>query len=159
MVPQITSFIPLRSCLLPTGLLSLCCQAARQATIDAAAAGTNAAKSAASAGAQAITNAGRRASNRAWDAIPKVGPYLTWTGRQVAFLVFGAAFLYGLGSSLPGAVARYYTEKDRRKEGSMSGKRPGGESDPSASASEGEVIGAVTGKSLLELVDSWLRNR
>lgn len=67
--------------------------------------------------------------------------------------------MYGLGSSLPGAVGRYYTEKDRQKEGSMSGKRLEEESNPSGSASEGQVMETVKEKSLLELVESWLRKR
>lgn len=92
--------------------------------------------------------------------MPKIAPYLTRTGRQIAFLVFGTAFLYGVGSSLPGAVVRYYTEKNRQKEeGSMNGKRLGEESNPSGSDSEGQVVGTVKEKSLLGLVESWLRNR
>lgn len=92
--------------------------------------------------------------------MPKIAPYLTRTGRQIAFLVFGTAFLYGVGSSLPGAVVRYYTEKNRQKEeGSMNGKRLGEESNPSGSDSEGQVVGTVKEKSLFGLVESWLRNR
>lgn len=90
-------------------------KAARQAATGAVAAGTQAAKDAASAGAQAAADAGRRASGRAWDTMPNIGSYATWTGRRIAFVVFGTAFVFGVGSSLPGAVGRHYTEKDRRR--------------------------------------------
>ena len=86
---------------------------ATKAAQDAKAAGAEAAQNAASAGAKAATDAGRRATNKARDAMPKFGAYANDTGRRIAYVIFGAAFLYGLGSALPGAVARYYTEKDK----------------------------------------------
>lgn len=90
-------------------------QAAKDAAKDAAAAGFTASKMAASAGAQSAREAGKRATNMVSDAAPKIGSYASWTGRRMALLLLGTAFVYGVGSSLPGAVARYYTEKDRHR--------------------------------------------
>lgn len=84
---------------------------------DAAAAGTRAAKSAAQAGTQAAAGAGKHVADRASNAIPGVKSYATWAGRRVVFVLFGTAFLYGLGTSLPGAVGRYVGErKEKRRE-------------------------------------------
>lgn len=91
-------------------------QAAKDAAKDAAAAGLTATKIAASAGAQSAREAGKRATDRVFDAAPKIGSYASWTARRIALLLLGTAFVYGVGSSLPGAVARYYTEKHRRRD-------------------------------------------
>ena len=87
---------------------------------------------------------------------------MTLTFRRIAYLVFGTAFLYGVGTSLPGAVARYYTEKDRRREEArMSAGREGDESDPLTLSSEDKGMGAVQerSQSLLELIYKWFRNQ
>lgn len=82
---------------------------------DAAAAGGRAAKTAAETGTRAAIEAGKRATGKASDAMPGVKSYATWAGRKVVYVLFGTAFLYGLGSALPGAVAKYYGEGTGRR--------------------------------------------
>lgn len=133
---------------------------ATKAAQDAKAAGAEAAQNAASAGAKAATDAGRRATNKARDAMPKFGAYANDTGRRIAYVIFGAAFLYGLGSALPGAVARYYTEKDkgRRRDEERGGGGGGAESLSPSRA--GEARGELGRESvLLGMVEQWLRDR
>eukprot|EP00904_Undaria_pinnatifida_P014245 jgi/Undpi1/9951/HiC_scaffold_28.g12405.m1 len=133
---------------------------ATKAAQDAKAAGAEAAQNAASAGAKAATDAGRRATNKARDAIPKFGAYANDTGRRIAYVIFGAAFLYGLGSALPGVVARYYTEKDkgRRRDEERGGGDGGAESLSPSGA--GEARGELGRESvLLGMVEQWLRDR
>lgn len=140
-------------------------QASKQAAMGAAAAGTKAAKHAASATTRAATDAGRRATNKAWDAVPKIGSYATWTGRRVAYLLFGTAFVYGVGSSLPGAVARYYTDKDRRRDEEERRRaegagdfdvRPSGGGDSLSSTRAEDAGSALRELSLVGLVERWL---
>lgn len=136
-------------------------QAAKDAAKDAAAAGIVATKNAASAGAQSAREAGKRATNTVSDVAPKIRSYASWTARRIALLLLGTAFVYGVGSSLPGAVARYYMEKDRRRrdEGRTRGSEGGGgeaggaepfSSAPTAVVEEGGVrVKAFEGLSLL----------
>lgn len=140
-------------------------QAVKDAAKGAAVAGYTATKNVASAGAQSARDAGKRASGRLWDAVPKIGSYATWTGRRVALLLLGTAFLYGLGSSLPGAVARYYVEKDRRQDEDERRRGGGAEAvSPSARALEegGGAGAAVVERSSLTLlgeVERWMGKR
>lgn len=137
---------------------------ATKAAQGAAAAGAEAAQSAASAGVKAATDAGRRATSKARDAMPKVGAYANETGRRIAYVILGTAFLYGLGSSLPGAVGRYYTEKDRRR-GEEAKGRGGDASDggDSLSSTRVEEARGVSGgePTLLGIgkVEQWVRDR
>lgn len=143
-------------------------QAARDAAKDVAAAGFTATKIAASAGAQSAREAGKRATNRIFDVAPKIGSYVSWTGRRIALLLLGTAFVYGVGSSLPGAVARYYTEKNRRRdEEEEARRRAGGGGKPFSSGTTsvaeeggGGVEAFERSLSLLpEAVESYLGKR
>lgn len=71
---------------------------------------TDAAKS----GARRVAKAGRRAADSAFGMVPGVRLF-TWFGNRVVYVLFGMAFLYGLGNSLPGAVGRYLIERERRR--------------------------------------------
>lgn len=114
-------------------------QVTKKAALGAAAAGTKAAKDAASAGTKAATDVGRRVTTKARDSIPNFGSYISWTGRRIVLVIFGTAFVYGMGSSLPGAVSLYYVEKDRRREGEE--RRREGEREAVTSEQGGEEDG------------------
>lgn len=141
-------------------------QAVKHAAKGAVAAGSTATKNVAAAGAQSARNAGKRASGKLWDTMPKIGSYATWTGRRLALLLLGTAFLYGLGSSLPGAVARYYVEKDRRRdeEERRKGESGGGGGESLSRAVEGggamgEAVVERSSLTLLGAVERWMRER
>lgn len=87
----------------------------KQAARGAASTSTDAARSFARAQAQATADAGKRAIAGASKVVPGVQSYASWFGRRVVYVLFGMAFLYGLGTSIPGAVARYLSESDKRK--------------------------------------------
>lgn len=141
-------------------------QVAKEAAKGAAAAGCTATKTVASAGAQSVRDAGKRATDSFWDAAPKIGSYASWTGRRIALLFLGTAFVYGVGSSIPGAIARYYTEKDRRrKEDGGGGGEKGGDtsfsSSPRVAEGGAELVEVVEASSLLlrGAVEQWLGRR
>lgn len=143
-------------------------QAAKDAAKDAAAAGLTATKTAASAGASSALKAGKRATDRVFDAAPKIGSFASWTARRIAFLLLGTAFVYGVGSSLPGAVARYYVEKDRRRRDEEPVRRRDGDGgsepfSPTTSVADGGGAGEgateTPWKLLPEAVEAILRKR
>lgn len=143
-------------------------QAAKDAAKGAVVAGCTASKKVASAGAQSARDVGKLATDKVWDAAPKVASYATWTGRRIVLLLLGTAFLYGVGSGLPGAVARYYTEKDRRwhEEERRKSLAAGGESTPSSSARATGVDGTAVVQAAGQIsslfiveIERWLRKR
>ncbi|CAM9478289.1 unnamed protein product [Ectocarpus sp. 6 AP-2014] len=143
-------------------------EAAKDAATGAVVAGGTASKKIASAGAQSARDIGKLATDKVWDAAPKVASYATWTARRIVLLLLGTAFLYGVGSGLPGAVVRYFTEKDRRRYEEERRKSLGadGESSPSSSARamdlDGtavvEAAGQISSLFVVE-IERWLRKR
>lgn len=100
-------------------------------------------------------------------AAPKLGSYATWTARRIVFLLLGTAFAYGVGSSLPGALARYLTERERRRyeeHRRSEGASGGGESvsTPQAVADDGAAAEGLVERAsplLLETLEALLGTR
>lgn len=143
-------------------------QAAKDAAKGAMVAGGTASKKAASAGAQFARDVGKLSTDKVWDAAPKVASYATWTARRIVLLLLGTAFVYGVGSGLPGGVARYFAEKDRRRyeEERRKSIGAGEESSPSSSTpamdvdgtSVVEAAGQISSLFIVE-IERWLRKR
>lgn len=73
-------------------------------------------KVAAQAGSMASSNANRRTVARVLGIFPRLTSCVAWFGRRVVYVLFGMAFLYGLGHSIPRATVRFLVEREKQRQ-------------------------------------------